>query len=93
MSEYQLTNTPTVIRIADGVHIPDDPANRDRIEYELWLDDGGVPDSYVPPLAVPPTPTSIQTILFDHENRLRSQEGLPLLTFKEFIAGAKLDGL
>jgi len=49
MSEYQLTATDAVIRTADGAHIPNDPANRDRIEYDQWLDDGGVPAPYVKP--------------------------------------------
>lgn len=48
MADYQLTATDTVIRTADQAWIPNDPANRDRIEYEQWLADGGVPDPYVP---------------------------------------------
>jgi hypothetical protein len=54
MADYQLTQTEEVIRSADGARIPNDPGNRDRIEYEAWLADGGVPDPYVPPEPQPP---------------------------------------
>ena len=60
MAEYQLTDTDVVIRTADQAHIPNDPANRDRVEYEQWLADGGVPDPYVPPDIPPPGPTADQ---------------------------------
>ena len=86
MSDYQLTATDaTVIRTADQACIPNDDANRDWVEYQKWLDDGGVPDPYVPPPVVPPTPTNAQQILFDHENRIRSQEGQPPLTLGDFV--------
>ena len=49
MADYALTETEIVIRTADGACIPNDPDNRDRVEYEEWLADGGVPDPYVPP--------------------------------------------
>jgi hypothetical protein len=82
---YQLTATESVIRTEDGAIIPDDPANRDWVEYQAWLAAGGVPDPYVPPPVVPPTPTSEQQILYDHENRIRAQEGAPPLDLADFI--------
>jgi hypothetical protein len=56
MADYRLTATDIVIRSADNANIPADPINSDRMEYETWLADGGVPDPYVPPEPVPPTP-------------------------------------
>ena len=85
MADYQLTNGTTVIRTSDGACIPTDPANRDYAEYLKWVEDGGVPDPYVPPEPVPPTPTPEQQILFDHENRIRSQEGAPPLSVEDFV--------
>ena len=52
MSDYKLTGTDIVVRTGDNASIPNDPANRDRIEYEQWLADGGVPDP-LPPTVVP----------------------------------------
>lgn len=85
MAEYQLTDSDSVIRTVDSACIPNDPANRDREEYERWLVDGGTPDPYVPPPTVPPEPAAETTVLYDHENRLRVIEGQPPLTLADFI--------
>ena len=37
---YKLTNTETIIRIADKASIPADPANTDYAEYLEWVADG-----------------------------------------------------
>ena len=34
---YKLTDTETIIRLADKAHIPNDPANTDYAEYLEWL--------------------------------------------------------
>ena len=85
MADYQLTATDSIIRTEDGACIPADPANRDYAEYLKWVEDGGVADPYVEPEPPPPPPpTPEQQILFDHENRLRTQEGTPPLTLEDF---------
>jgi hypothetical protein len=89
MAEYQLTATDVVIRTADGAFIPNDPANRDRAEYEQWLVDGGVPDPYVPPEPAPPEPTPEDEVLYNHENRIRSLEGQPPLDIKTFVKSVR----
>jgi hypothetical protein len=44
MSDYQLTDRNTIVRIVDGASIPSDPANRDYAEYLAWLElPGNVP--------------------------------------------------
>lgn len=91
MAEYQLTDTETVIRTEDGAFIPNDPANRDRAEYEAWLAAGGVPDPYVPPEPAPivPQDTVEMTVMFDHENRLLALEGQPPMALGDFVTKMK----
>ena len=86
MADYQLTATESsVIRTEDGACIPADPANRDYAEYQKWLAAGGVPDPYVPPEPVLPQPSTGQSVLYEHENRIRVLEGQPPLTLVDFI--------
>ena len=59
MADYRLTDSEIIIRALDNASIPNDPLNRDRIEYEAWLAEGGVPDPYVAPVIVEPVPAEI----------------------------------
>lgn len=62
MADYQLTsNNSTVIRTEDSAFIPNDPANRDWIEYQRWLAKGNEPAAYEAP--PPPGPTTEQLLL------------------------------
>ena len=89
MAEYQLTATDTVIRTADGACIPNDPANRDWVEYQEWLEEGNEPDPYVEPEVPEPVPTPEQELAFDHENRLLALEGKPPITMEDFVTKAQ----
>lgn len=90
MADYQLTATDdTVLRTVDGAHIPNAPGYRGWDEYQQWLADGGVPDPYVPPDPAPLQPTPEQSLLYDHENRIRAQEGEPPLTLADFLTKMK----
>jgi hypothetical protein len=50
MADYRLTETTMVVRNADEAWIPDDPENRDWIEYQNWLAEGNTPDPYAVPV-------------------------------------------
>jgi hypothetical protein len=85
MADYRLTAFyDDVIRTADDAYIPNDPLNRDWVEYQDWLAEGGVPDPYVP--LTPPAPPPEDVVLYDHENRLRALEGEPPLSLDDFTA-------
>jgi hypothetical protein len=78
MPDYSLLAVEAaVLRNTDGAVISNDPADPDRIAYNTWVSEGGVPDVQTLPL---------QLTVFDHENRLRALEGLPPLSLDEFVA-------
>jgi len=41
---YKLTNSETIIRLADSASIPKDIANADYAEYLEWLEAGNTPE-------------------------------------------------
>jgi hypothetical protein len=47
MTNYRLTATDVVVRTVDGLTIPSDSLNTDRMEYTVWLAAGNTPDPYV----------------------------------------------
>lgn len=36
-------NPDIILRLPDGAYIPNDPANTDWQQYQVWLSEGGVP--------------------------------------------------
>lgn len=54
---YKLTNTASIIRIADGACIPPDLANSDYKQYLVWIAEGNTPTP-----VDPPTPAELEAI-------------------------------
>lgn len=46
---YQLTNSTSILREADGAFIPCDPANADYQQYLEWVAEGNTPEPYTEP--------------------------------------------
>lgn len=53
MAEFRMTDMDTIVRVSDGATIPNDPANRDRAEFDAWIAAGGVPEPYIVPAPEP----------------------------------------
>ena len=48
---YQLSETSSICRLADGASIPPDPANTDYAAYLAWLEAGNTPEPAPEPVA------------------------------------------
>lgn len=66
MADYQQIMDPvtreisgTILRRSDNAFIPNDGANRDRADYEMWLADGNTPD---PPEQLPETTIAVDPL-------------------------------
>jgi hypothetical protein len=66
---YRLTNTATVVRVADGAHIPADDKNRDRRAFNAWVAAGNTPLPAASAPVVMPDPVQ------EYFNELRTNPG------------------
>lgn len=46
---YKLTNSTSILRLADSMSIPADPANTDYAAYLKWVAEGNTPEPADPP--------------------------------------------
>jgi hypothetical protein len=109
MAEYRLTDTDAVIRVGvdaqiphdNDAYIPNDPANRDRAAYNVWLAAGGVPDPYVAPPPMLPVvdantrlDAGINAALVAAQDVRDSLHDIPLqlsgANFQQFLLQAKI---
>ena len=75
---YKLTDTTTIIRIADKSSIPNDPANTDYANYLEWLEEGNKPEP-----ADKPIPPTYQELRRSEYNKLNQDE----MRFDDLING------
>lgn len=60
----RIKNSTSILRIADGAHIPNDAGNRDWNEYVEWVGNGNLPDPVpVEPIKIPASVTMRQARL------------------------------
>jgi hypothetical protein len=79
---YKLTESTTIIRLADNAFIPADPANTDYAEYLKWLAEGNTPEPF-------PVPTPEEVL-----QQKRNTAQLSRAAFKlALLAGGYLDAI